>query len=153
MTNVDLRGDIGPAQHVATIPEVPDQPATLPNDRTAEQLLAAVAALSPTGARLALEDLDDVADPWARAVIEAAPHVAHHLALEDRYRAVAAAAGIPDVLLEAWIHECPTMWDDRRWLRDRITAAATRRARALQLAAELEDLIGHPVTFTTRAAS
>lgn len=122
----------------------------LPQDLYAEHTLAAMATLSPHGATVALEVLDDILDPNSRAVVIAGA-TTDITEFDERTSAVALAADVPRTLIEDWMRTCVTMWDVNGRVRDLVRAAARRRQRALELATELEQLIGLPIGFKAPA--
>ncbi|MGE3621637.1 MAG: hypothetical protein AB7L84_14360 [Acidimicrobiia bacterium] len=119
----------------------------LPQDVQAEQDLAAVAVMSCSGALAAVEVAGEVYDPRVRRIIDTAVGLPEGLEVDERVEMVAQTAGVPAIVLSAWVAACPVMFDTSRALRQRVHLAAINRERALALAAELEDLVGAPVEF------
>lgn len=123
----------------------------LPADPVAERVLGAQAALSRAGAALALEVLDDLTNPAVRCVVTAGGQVPDDLPYEDRLSEVALLAGVPRTSIDAWLARCPAQTDSRGHWRDLVRAAAERRALALELIRQLEQLVSAPVTIGGRA--
>jgi hypothetical protein len=116
---------------------------TYPGER-AERTIAAVAALSRRGARLASERIpaDAFHDPRCARVVQVGCTMPDEY---DRVRQVAEVAGVWPAWLAEATDQCPVMQDLAGSFAAEVVEAADRRRQALALADELERLTGRTV--------
>lgn len=118
--------------------------AELLHDASAEHACAGMAVLSHHGALTMADVIDDLYDPRAARIIDAARGIT---VTRDRVELVADQAHVDALLLAEWVAETPVMWDTSGAVRARVRDAAARRLAIYQAVNQLEAITGLPVRF------